>query len=445
MVETSATGRVFPGFGNLAEDLIPSADDTYDLGSSAKQWAALWVVLAMVTSITIGGAINLSNVGGILLINSSTEINGSLTIDDNLIVLGNLSVFGDETVFNVTTLSINGSLLPRLDNKFDIGPAILRWKDLFFSNNLFGNGSISIDGNVTADSYFGDGEFLTGIQHGALTLFLHDEASGVSGSKVLDTADNDTALVTLSELITSDGQEFQNFTTESNVPGLPILSDGVYEFHFHARVTGAGTKDTTVQFKLYKVNSTGLNPTLLITSEESNVLTTSFSQEDIHVFRNETALASDGRLTLQIVIRITDGGLNPTVEMQIENGIESRIEIPSPSPTRELFIPYTGAVKNADLGSFNLTSSFGIFSNILSTDWTNISGFLKNTGDTATLTSGNYTWNNTLFHLGQNDRVGIGTITPTHVLNVVGKSNFTANMSVGDCIVFDSGGAICSS
>ena len=295
------------------------------------------------------------------------------------------------------------------------------------------------DGNATADYYFGDGQFLEGIQHGALTLFLHNEASGdVSGSKILDTADNDTSLQTLSVAITADGQEFQNWTTDANVPGLPLVSDGIYEFHFHARVTGAGTKDTTLQFKIYKVDSAGANPTLLSTSEESDILTTSFIQENIHVFRNETALALTDRLLLRIIVRLRGGGGNPTVELQIENGIESRIEIPSPSPTRELFIPYIGAVKNIDIGAFNITNIGYLQAVTLNITGTSYLGNLIITADNITVNNlitkdGNISfWNsssNEIVRFTQAGNVGIGTVNPSHKLNVVGDVNITGNVT----------------
>ena len=94
MVETGAFG----GKGGIdhsavAENIIPSADDTYDLGSSAKRWAALYVVLALVTSLTIGGAVKLSTVGNVLFINDSTQIQGDLTINDSLFVIdGNVGI-----------------------------------------------------------------------------------------------------------------------------------------------------------------------------------------------------------------------------------------------------------------------------------------------------------------------------------------------------------------
>lgn len=81
MVGTSASGKSFPGWSDIDENLIPKTDNTYDLGSNAKKWASLYVVLALVTSLTIGGVVKLSTVGTTLIINDSTEIQGDLTIE----------------------------------------------------------------------------------------------------------------------------------------------------------------------------------------------------------------------------------------------------------------------------------------------------------------------------------------------------------------------------
>ena len=86
MVETGASGVRKTDFSAVAEDIIPDVDDTRDLGSSAKKWAAIWVVLAMVTSLTIGGAIKLTAIDGVLFVNASTQINGSLNVTENFTV-----------------------------------------------------------------------------------------------------------------------------------------------------------------------------------------------------------------------------------------------------------------------------------------------------------------------------------------------------------------------
>ena len=81
MVQTRATGRPFPGWG-----------------TSDNKIAAIWIALAMVTSLTIGGVIGLSNVDSWLYINSSTWVNGSMNISEDLFVNGNITAnyyYGD--------------------------------------------------------------------------------------------------------------------------------------------------------------------------------------------------------------------------------------------------------------------------------------------------------------------------------------------------------------
>ena len=81
MVETGATGRPGVDFSSITEDIIPSEDNTYDSGSENKRWALLYVVLAFVGSLTIGGIVNIAVVDQTLIINDSTNIHGNLDID----------------------------------------------------------------------------------------------------------------------------------------------------------------------------------------------------------------------------------------------------------------------------------------------------------------------------------------------------------------------------
>ena len=170
MVETDSTGRTFPGWDAVPEDIIPEADDTYDLGSADKRWAYLYAVIAILTSMTIGGIYLGATSEGYFLINATTQINGSLNVNDDAVINGTLTVSG-------------------------------------------GNVDIT-NGNVTADYFIGDGSGLIGIQHGSLALYLINNASDVAGSKILFTEHEEVAPTTLSKAITATGTEYQNWTTK---------------------------------------------------------------------------------------------------------------------------------------------------------------------------------------------------------------------------------------
>jgi len=84
MVETDATGRPTPDLSKIAQDLIPDVTETYDLGSANKRWAYLFAVIAVLTSIVIGGVVSISTIDSWLFINASTWINASLNVSENI-------------------------------------------------------------------------------------------------------------------------------------------------------------------------------------------------------------------------------------------------------------------------------------------------------------------------------------------------------------------------
>ena len=311
MVQTGATGRPFPGWEDVAEDIIPAVDDTYDLGAEDKRWAYIYAVIAVLTSLVIGGIYVGATTEGYFFINATTEVNGSLFINENITINGNLTMLG--TIAD-------------------------------FSN-----------ANVTGAYFFGDGSQLHGIQHGALALFLLNNASDIAGSKILFTDVGVATAVTLSKAITATGTEYQNWTTNDGVPNLHELLDGVNEMHVHARVTGPGTKDTTLLWKLWQ-NDTSGNMNLLFTSEESSILTTTLSAINIHMTVNEHALNLSDRLTIQLIANIAGAGGNPTVEVQIEGVTASRVELVVPGANVGTFVPYSGAIRNLDLGDWNFST-----------------------------------------------------------------------------------------
>jgi len=108
MVSTGAGGQAKVDLSNIAEDLIPEVHNTYNIGSSTKNWAAIYAVIAILTSIVIGGVVSISTIDSVLFINASTMINGSLNVLGDNITVGGVEVatLTDLVAGNVTITSV---------------------------------------------------------------------------------------------------------------------------------------------------------------------------------------------------------------------------------------------------------------------------------------------------------------------------------------------------
>lgn len=168
--ETSAGGIAKTDLGNIKEDIIAAVDDKYDLGSEDKKWHAIWVALAFVTSLVIGGSIALSNVDGVLFINASTEINGSLNLSEDLFVNGTLTA-GTLNVTNLTIENLNFTNLTITGDLFNISATETYVNDLFpneYCTSDLGSIGLRWDNgyfchNISAEYFVGDGRFLTNL------------------------------------------------------------------------------------------------------------------------------------------------------------------------------------------------------------------------------------------------------------------------------------------
>lgn len=119
----------------------------------------------------------------------TTNINtNSITVNQQLIVLGNI------TNANITNININGSIYPSLDALFDFGNGTLRWKNANFS------------GNIQANSFIGDGAFLTSVQQESSAYKLTNFTSNYDAR-----ADRFT-LSNYSTEYASTGYKLSNFT-----------------------------------------------------------------------------------------------------------------------------------------------------------------------------------------------------------------------------------------
>ena len=147
----SATDNVVFG-ADVNSSITPNTDDTYDLGSSSKEWRNLYVdgtanidtlrvdSGSLTTADIDGGSIDGTTIGG------STPAAGTFT---TLVANGNVDL-GDATSDTITaTGRFDSALVPSADGTYDLGSSSLEWNDLY------------IDGTANIDTLSADSATLT--------------------------------------------------------------------------------------------------------------------------------------------------------------------------------------------------------------------------------------------------------------------------------------------
>ena len=401
MVETQATGRSFPGWQDVAEDIVPEADDTYDLGADDKRWAYIYAAIAILTSMTIGGIYLGATSEGFFFINATTQINGSLNVSGDMDVDGiltagnatienlnienlnfsNLTITGDIFNISATTTYVGGDLLPDEYCVNDFGSNALRWSSAFFCEN------------ITASYYFGDGSQLTNLPSGdnaswneslANTLyygisnpsnFWNDSSSGF----------NKTYADTLYAIL-GYGDDWNKTYADTLYADISLVGDN--ESWNESRANTLYAPNTTIGIQ-YLINDTGVYRT-------DNLTYTNYAYNVSLNYTGITFDAYDSRWT---------------------------------STYNGSYVPYSGATSNVNLGIYNLTAG-GL----------NITGNSYFSGDlfpqvtlTSDIGSGSSRW----------DWLYVRNISSENIA-ISESLSIGQNITAIDCIIFDSGGKICS-
>ena len=93
-----------------------------------------------------------------LLNDNYIDVSGD-TMAGNLIINGNLTIIGGYVEANVTNMNINGSVLPELNNLFDLGSSTLRWANGYFATiygaleGAFNNANFTSNYETRTDRY----------------------------------------------------------------------------------------------------------------------------------------------------------------------------------------------------------------------------------------------------------------------------------------------------
>jgi hypothetical protein len=139
--------------------LIPSVDDTHDLGSATDEWRNIY----------IDGTAQVDTL----------QVDESATITANLTVNGNTTLGNAATDTVTVTADVASNLIPSADNTYDIGATGSEWKDLYIT------GTANID-SLVADT--------AAISAGTATLSAATVITTTGGAVTLQR--NDSAITT---------------------------------------------------------------------------------------------------------------------------------------------------------------------------------------------------------------------------------------------------------
>lgn len=151
------------------------------------------------------------------------------------------------------------------------------------------------------------------------------------------------------------------------------LIAGVYDWDIFAQLTGGGNKVFRIYWTLVE-RKADTSEVVIATSADSNLLTTSKAKYVVPLTLSADYTVSAGsRIIGKIYASLISGASATNVVLYSEGASDSHWEIPTNKEILDtLYIPYTGATSNINLGSYDLTTTGDITGG-------NLSG--TNTGD----------------------------------------------------------------
>lgn len=154
----SVSGTSNIGNTNVTGNIVPTADNTYSLGTANLQWKDLFVsgntIFMSNVPLTVDGntlQINGANVLTEVGPGGNTVIPGNVTINNNLSVEGNTTLVDLEVTGNITIdqdLIVNGNIIL---NELEISGNVIIDSNLTVNSNVQFNSDLNVVGNLSVD------------------------------------------------------------------------------------------------------------------------------------------------------------------------------------------------------------------------------------------------------------------------------------------------------
>jgi len=146
---------------SLSGSFLPTNDVSFDLGSTTKAWKDVYVssgsikfinpadnsVLQTLTADSSGINFGTAEISGSVISGSKLRITGTAQIDGDLTLGGTISLGDADTDTIKVVAEYSGSMIPDVDNVFDLGETGKEWKDLHI------DGTANIDSLAVTDAF----------------------------------------------------------------------------------------------------------------------------------------------------------------------------------------------------------------------------------------------------------------------------------------------------
>jgi len=197
--------------------------------------------------------------------------------------------------------------------------------------------------------------------------YMHDE-DDATGYKTCYLEPSSDAETYLEKADLSDDDYIAGWISATGEAPSKLLK-GVYDWFITLEKT-SGTKDLRVYWELIERKSDN-SEVVIATSSNSNLITDKESYLVPLQLDNDYIPDTNSRIVGKLYADVSGSGNAPTVKLYYQGDTSSRWEIPANSEVfKNIFVPYSDAVKNVDLGDKNLTTTGNINGgNLNITNW----------------------------------------------------------------------------
>jgi len=293
----------------------------------------------------------------------------------NYILISLLAIAGfGSFVFGAPPYTLMRTILPEIDNTYDLGTTTRRWQNLNAVNvsstaGLFGvitstNAHFLFPPTVSADRVYNSNHQLTDVAYVDRAVsslgqrfYMLDTASGVSTYKLTTTTPNGTNQSYTANNLVNNQFVMGWISPEDGTPTKLIA--GIYDWVFFTNQSGGAGKQNLRLYWTLVERKADNSEIVIATSTMSDILGTSIQSEDIFLNLNSDYTPDTGsRIIGKIYADVSGAGASPSVTLYYEGDYDSHWEIPTNLEILDtLYVPYTGANSNVNLGVYNLTAS----------------------------------------------------------------------------------------